>query len=288
MKTPVIQHEESQQPEMQASRERPAPPARTGFRGVVRRHSLVAFFGLTYVLSWAMVPAGAILTFGPLLAALIVLAVAEGKPGLADLGRRLVRWRVGARWYVLAIALPLGATLAALGLNLALGAPVSGLDDLDPWYLLVGLFFLRLVNPLDGPLGEEPGWRGFALPRLQAGRSPLMASLILGLLVAVWHVPLVFVDDLAPVYLFATVGITFLYTWIFNRTGGSVFMTLVAHSAQGVIAFGALGFTGADDTRMVAFITLAICALAVGLVVFDPQAWRRAPAECRIESSPNS
>ena len=288
MKTRVIQKDSVEPPTAPAKSPGPAPPADDrGVRGLFRRHPLAAFFVLTFAISWMFVPAGGFLPFGPLVAALIVLPLAEGRSGLTDLGRRMIRWRVGAKWYVLAIALPLGATLVAVGLNVALGAPVSGLDDLDPWYLLIGLFFLRLINPVDGPMGEEPGWRGFALPRLQANRSPLMASLILGLIVAVWHLPLVFLPDeeLPPIFLLGTVGITFVYTWIFNHTGGSVLMTLVAHSAQGVIAFSALGFNGADDSRGVLLLTGALCLLAAGLLVFDRESWRgRAPAECRIET----
>jgi membrane protease YdiL (CAAX protease family) len=287
MKTPVIQEESVAvltPPRSSPRPPQPAPPG--GLKGLFTRNPLVAFFALAFAFSWWAVPAGEFLPFGPLIAALVVLAVVQGRSGLADLGRRMLRWRVGVRWYVLAIALPLGATLAALGLNLALGSPVSALDGLDPWYLLIGLFFLRLVNPLDGPMGEEPGWRGFALPRLQANRSPLVATLILGTIVAAWHLPLVFLpgEDLAPIFLLGTVGITFMYTWIFNHTGGSVLMTLVAHSAQGVIAFSALGFIGSDDSRMVVLLTAALCAVAIGLLVFDRRSWSgRAPAACRIE-----
>jgi membrane protease YdiL (CAAX protease family) len=269
----------------------PQPAAPGGLKGLFTRHPLVAFFALAFAFSWWAVPMGEFLPFGPLFAALTVLAVVQGRSGLAQLGRRMLRWRVGVRWYVLAIALPLGATLAAIGLNLALGAPVSALDDLDPWYLLIGLFFLRLINPLDGPMGEEPGWRGFALPRLQANRSPLVASLILGLIVAAWHLPLVFLpaEDLAPIFLLATVAVTFMYTWIFNHTGGSVLMTIIAHSAQGVIAFSALGFVGSDDSRMVVLLTASLCAVAIGLLVYDWRMWRgRAPAECRIAAGAKS
>jgi membrane protease YdiL (CAAX protease family) len=289
MKTPVIQEESAAVPTPPRPSPRPPQPAPPGgIKGLFTRHPLVAFFALAFAFSWWAVPAGEFLPFGPLVAALIVLAVVQGRSGLADLGRRMLRWRVGVRWYVLAIAIPLGATLAAIGLNLALGSPVSALDDLDPWYLLIGLFFLRLINPLDGPMGEEPGWRGFALPRLQANRTPLVASLVLGLIVAAWHLPLVFLpgEDLAPIFLLGTVAITFMYTWIFNHTGGSVLMTIIAHSAQGVIAFSALGFTGSDDSRGVVLLTASLCVVAIGLLVFDWRMWRgRAPAECRIETS---
>jgi uncharacterized protein len=243
---------------------------------LIRRHPLPAFFVLTYAFSWWPLPFGAFLPLGPLLAALAVTAVIDGRPGLRTLRSRLLRWRVGWRWYAIALGLPLAVVLGAITLNLALGAPASALDDLDPWYVLVLVFAVRLINPLDGPLGEEPGWRGFALPRLQDGRSPLHASLILGLLVAGWHLPLVFLpgEDLAPVLLLATVAVTFVYTWIFNHTGDSAFMTLVTHAAEGTITLGALGFVAADQSRVTALYTAAWCAVAIGLLVFDWRFWR--------------
>jgi hypothetical protein len=99
------------------------------------------------------------------------------------------------------------------------------------------LFALRLVIPVFSPIGEEPGWRGFALPRLLADRSPFEATLFLGLIVAVWHVPLIFIasEDLPPIFLLTTVAVTFFYTWLFVHTGGSVFITIVAHATEGLI-----------------------------------------------------
>jgi membrane protease YdiL (CAAX protease family) len=243
---------------------------------LIRRHPLPAFFVLSYAFSWWAVPFGAFLPFGPLLGALVVTAVIDGRSGLRALGSRLVRWRVGWRWYAVAVGLPLTVVLGAITVNIGLGAPASALDDLDPWYLLVLIFVVRLINPLDGPLGEEPGWRGFALARLQHGRSPLHAGLILGLLVAGWHLPLVFLpgEELPPVLLLATVAVTFVYTWIFNRTGDSAFMTLVTHAAEGTITLGALGFVAADESRVTALYAAAWCAVAIGLLVFDWRFWR--------------
>jgi uncharacterized protein len=243
---------------------------------LIKRHPLPAFFVLAYAFSWWALPLGAFLPPGPLFAALVVTAVIDGRSGLRRLRSRLLRWRLGWRWYALALGLPLGVVLGAIMLNVGLGAPVSALDNLDPWYVLVLVFAVRLIDPLDGPMGEEPGWRGFALPRLQDGRSPLRASLILGLLVAGWHLPLVFLpgEDLAPVLLVATVAVTFVYTWIFNHTGGSVFMTLVAHAAEGTITLGALGFMAADDSRVTSLYAAAWCAVAIGVVVFDWRFWR--------------
>ena len=290
LKTPVIQAENAAvmaPPRSLTSRPpQPAPPG--GIKGLFTRNPLIAFFALTFAFSWSIVPIGGFLPIGPLIAALVVLAIIEGRAGLADLGRRMLLWRVGKRWYAFAIVVPLAMVSAVIGISFALGTPVSVLDSLDPWYLLLALFLFRLINPMDGPMGEEPGWRGFALPRLQADRSPLVATLILGVIVAAWHLPLVFLpeEDFSPVFLLASVGITFMYTWIFNHTGGSVLMTITAHAAQGVIAFAALGFIGSEETRAVAIFTAVIVLVAVGLVAYDWRFWRsQAPTECRIETS---
>jgi hypothetical protein len=185
-------------------------------RSLLTRRPLVSFFVLAYALSWWAVPLGGFLPCGPLLAALIVIGALEGRSGLLDLGRRMLPRRGRGRWYAIAAGLPVVVAGAAISVNLALGAPVHALSGLGPWYLLLGVAALRLIDPLDGPLGEEPGWRGFVLPRLLATGSPLRASMILGALVAIWHVPLVYLpaEHLPPLFLVATVAVTFVYMWI--------------------------------------------------------------------------
>jgi membrane protease YdiL (CAAX protease family) len=79
----------------------------------------------------------------------------------------------------------------ATAANVALwDAPAPVLSQLA-WTDFALIFAVRVINPLDGPLGEEPGWRGYALPHLQADRSPLRGGLILAALVALWHLPIV-------------------------------------------------------------------------------------------------
>ncbi len=267
---------------------RPSQPVPSGgIKGHFTRNPLVAFFALAFAFSWSIVPIGGFLPIGPLIAALVVLAIIEGRLGLADLGRRMLRWRVGKRWYAFAILVPLAMVSVVIGISFALGTPVSVLDGLDPWYLLIALFLFRLINPMDGPMGEEPGWRGFALPRLQAKHSPLVATLILGVIVAAWHLPLVFLpgEELSPIFLLGTVGVTFMYTWIYNHTQGSVLMTITAHAAQGVIAFAALGFIGSEETRAVIIYTAVLVLVAIALLAYDWRFWRsQAPTECRIEA----
>jgi uncharacterized protein len=251
----------------------------------VRRHPIITFFVLTYVLTWAPLPFGTFFATGPLLAALIVIPITQGWGGLRDLGSRLIRWRVGWIWYVVAIGVPLAIHLISVGLNLALGAPAPSLDQFSPWYAVIAVFAVRLVNPLDGPMGEEPGWRGFALPRLQAGRSPLLATLILALVVTVWHVPLLLPQfGASPIDLLTTFAVTIWYAWLFNRTGGSVLMTLIAHSTEGSIQFGAFWASGAAAARMGWLYCAVWCVVATGLVLFDLQFWRgRAPAAVTVQ-----
>jgi uncharacterized protein len=264
---------------------------------VVRSYPLIAFFVLTYVLSWWTTPLYAagvppffpdfpFLGTGPLLASLIVTSIATGRAGLRELGARMIRWRVGWRWYTAALAIPLGVAVVTMALSVALGAPISALAQLPTLDILLFVFALRLINPLDGPLGEEPGWRGFALPRLQgAGHSPLGATLILALLVAAWHLPEVLVTQrLPPIALLGAFAVTFWYNWLFNRTGGSVFMTLVMHAAEGTFAPAVLRvFEGADFARAFAIYVAMTCLMAVALVVIEREAWRR-PAVAGTEA----
>ncbi|MFL5698866.1 MAG: CPBP family intramembrane glutamic endopeptidase [Ktedonobacteraceae bacterium] len=190
----------------------------------------------------------------------------------------MIRWRVNWRWYAAALGIPLAVAVVAIALNVALGAPVPSLAKLPPLTTFLLVFAVRLINPLNGPLAEEPGWRGYALPRLQgSSRSPLLASVILALLVVGWHLPLVVVaHQFPPIGLLGAFAVTFWFTWLLNHTGGSVFMTLVMHSAEGT--FGPLAgfgsFAGADFARWFSIYVVVACVVAIGLVVFDWKAWR--------------
>ena len=125
-----------------------APPTGwTSFRGFVRRYELVIFFALSYLIAWSTLPFGSFLAFSPLFSALIVVAIAEGWRGIAQLGRRLIRWRVKWIWYVAAIGLPLLVHAVAVGLNMAAGAPAPSLAQFQPWYAVLMVFGLSMVNP---------------------------------------------------------------------------------------------------------------------------------------------
>ena len=252
----------------------------------IRRHPIITFFVLTYALSWWAVPFGGFIPAGPLIAALIVIPITQGLSGLKALGSRMIRWRVRWYWYALAIGLPLAVHLITVALNVGLGAPAPSLAQFSPLSGLIVVFAVRLINPLDGPMGEEPGWRGFALPGLQADRSPLVATLILALLVTLWHVPLLLpAFGATPWDLLGTFAVTIWYTWLFARTGGSVLMTIVAHSTEGSIQTSAFWAAGAAAAARVGLLyALVWCAVAIGLVVIDWRFWGSpSPAQATMQ-----
>ena len=246
----------------------------------VKRHPIVAFFVLAYAISWAFLPIEAVrfLPSGPLFAALIVIPITRGWAGLKELGLRMVRWRVRWYWYAVALGLPLAVHLLYVGLNIASGAGVPALTFTSLTTFLM-LFTIRLVNPADGPLGEHPGWNGVALPGLQATYSPLVSTVILAVLVAGWHLPLFFLEKggLQPSILVGglatTMAVTFWYAWLFNHTRGSILLVVAAHSVEGSIQAGGWTYMG------------LWLAVAIGLVVFDPKAWR-APAPSEATTQP--
>ena len=247
---------------------------------VVRRHPQITFFVLAYAVAWAFVPFGYFGAFGPLAAALIVVPLTRGRAGLRELGSRLVRWRVRWFWYLVALGLPLAIHFVTAGLHTAAGADVPSVTAASVSAAAL-TFLVRLVNPADGPLGEEPGWRGFALPGLQSRYSPLAATTILALVVAGWHLPLFFHEEggLQPPVLVGglvtTVAVTYWYSWLFNRTGGSVLMVVLAHSIEGSVQAEGWIYVG------------VWCVVAVGLIVCDRKAWRR-PVDPRVVTSPEA
>lgn len=251
-----------------------------GILDLTRRQRLGFFFVLTFVVSWAAWPfttgSPVLFTFGPLVAALAVIGLTEGPPGYRDLVSRLLRWRIGW-WWVVAAGTPLAVLAVASLANVALwGAPVPDLATVG-WGALAATAALRLVNPGDGPAGEEPGWRGYAQPRMQAVASPLGATALLGVFAALWHLPLILAGSLSLVALPVTFAITFVYAWLFNRTGGSLLATLVFHVLQGTVGYQVLGFTGIDAERMDLVTGALWVALAVAVVAVDRQVWRTAP-----------
>lgn len=178
-------------------------------------------------------------TFGPMVAAVILTAQESGRAGLRSLLSRVVRWRVAPIWYGVALLGPLVLTLGAIVLEVAVlgGQPpslrllIGELPSTLLTLLVNAVYMLIFVT-----LGEEVGWRGYALPALQARYSALLASVILGVMWALWHLPVFFNPDTSysnlPFFSFLPfiVLITVIMTWLFNSTGGSVLMAMFFHA----------------------------------------------------------
>ncbi|MFC7138045.1 CPBP family intramembrane glutamic endopeptidase [Halobaculum litoreum] len=221
--------------------------------------TLIRFFGLTFLLSWGaflpvvlgLVPVGSATPlvvasiFGPTVAALALTCRADGLGGVRRLLARLVRVRVPLRWYAAAL-LPVG--LGLLGwwyLHLTAGAGPLGRFGGDlgtlPLPVVVALFLVSSLG--SGALAEELGWRGYALPRLQARFDALGASLLLGAVWAVWHLPVFLLTDAGTTlpfewYLPRLLALSVLLTWVFDHTRGSVLHAVFLHAAvNGTEAF---------------------------------------------------
>jgi hypothetical protein len=204
------------------------------FRQFVSHFPLVTFFILAYATSWStVVPMnGSLLPHGPAIAALIVLGVTTGRRGLADLWRQTTHWRVAWIWYLVAPGIVVAYILSAFVVNFLLGATVTSTSHLQSSSAVLPIIVMLL---LFGGQWEEPGWSGFALPRLQerfASRPVglLLASLILGALRAGWHLPLVLYGAISwydcLLYSFA---LQLLITWLYNRTNQSVPIVMLFH-----------------------------------------------------------
>ena len=215
-------------------------------KAFLQRHRLVGFFLLAFLLSWY--PWIIALTrgrtsgpnpLGPLVAGIIVTAIVSGRSGLREFFSRLVRWRVGVKWYAIVFAAPLLICLIAVAITLCFvrnshvsGLSIEKLREVPERFLFILLFV---------GLGEEPGWRGFALPQLQTKHSPLIASLILAPIWALWHLPLVGNEFPLPIvapFVLSVFGGTFMLTWIFNGTGGSVLLPMLFHATLNTVGAG--------------------------------------------------
>ncbi|MFC7382330.1 CPBP family intramembrane glutamic endopeptidase [Sphaerisporangium rhizosphaerae] len=233
----------------------------------MREHPLLTYFTLSYGITWlcwlpyilsetglgllpirypeilgssqtlGVLPGGYL---GPITAAFIVTAVVDGRPGLRRWAKRLVRWRVSPRWYLgVLLAVPVVAVVSTFPLPGALA------DFRIPGATVLLLYVPMLVMQfLTTGLAEEPGWRDFAQPRLQARYGPLAGSLILGPLWGAWHLPLFFsewadwpnVDWLMMAeFVGSAIPLSLVMTWVFNRTNESLPVVMLFHASVNTV-----------------------------------------------------
>jgi membrane protease YdiL (CAAX protease family) len=206
------------------------------------------------------------------LAAFIMAGVTGGRAGIGRLLRRIVLWRVGIQWYLFAIVgIPAIMVLGAIvlpGVPASFQTPALSLVLTYPVTFVVAFF-------IGGPLGEEIGWRGFALPRLQWLHGPLLGSLILGPIHVFWHLPLYWLPawgtprdtflDLVW-YFLAGFAATFIYTWLFNNTRGSVLLATLMHTSFDAFFVERLFLAPIAGSNL--GLTIGLGVLALLLVVF--------------------
>ncbi|HEU0292594.1 MAG TPA: type II CAAX endopeptidase family protein [Anaerolineales bacterium] len=219
---------------------------------VVAQYPLPSFFILAIFITWLLAlpslffempfkpfqTAGA---YGPLLAAVIVSAVV-GSADLKSLFARMTKLRFGLRWYLIAIFGNLLLYLLVAGLA---GAPLMQ-SLAEKWTLIFSLYLPALFTSyLVNPIGEETGWTGFALPRLQQRFRPWLAAVILGVIWAIWHLPAFFVPSemgaFSPVnfifFMLSSIFIRIVWTWVTNNAHGSGIAGILLHASSNAVSF---------------------------------------------------
>ncbi len=249
------------------------------------RSRLVAFFAVAFAWSWtcwllapaikaqSALAAGVLSSlggFGPGVAAVTVVGYGGGRAALRAWLGRCLQWRIGWRWFALAFFLP----LALMGLAAAMHAALGGRLEPTPitGQLPLAAANLVLILLLGGPLGEEFGWRGYALPALQTRCGWRVSSLILGAAWGLWHLPLFFTADtlqgripLLP-FLLSSVALSVVFAWLFNRSRGSVLPALVLHTAVNWWAWVVPGLPVAANLQQFALLLGLLVLLAIGLL----------------------
>jgi hypothetical protein len=224
----------------------------------VSRHQLISFFVLAYAIAYAIalislyvinIPQNTffsyVMIFSPTISALVVSAISGGWQGIKKLLSGFTRWKFGFGWVIATLSLTLIPLLVALVYTL-LGNTSPGIKPgTTASFLLLNLLY-TLIN---GPLGEETGWRGFALPRLQRRFGALVSSLILGVIWACWHLPFYFISagqDGIPFYIYVVMvlAITIFITWIYNNTQGNLALCMLAHFCFNFNSAFIVGFLG--------------------------------------------
>jgi len=174
-------------------------------------------------------------TFGPFFAAVGMVSRTSGFRGLGAFIGQAFRWRVGIRWYAAALLAPAAIRIVVLYVHVLKGGTVPDLSDATRWLAVPSTFLLVLL--IGGPTGEEFGWRGFLLQRVQPVFGVFGASVMIGVISTVWHLPLFWIPGAAqshlPLAIFAvrTVALSIISTWLYNGTRRSLLFVLLFHAS---------------------------------------------------------
>jgi len=255
----------------------------------LKDNPIPAFFALTFLIAWSiwlplgiLAPGNILFTlpgaWAPTISALILIGLSEGRNGIRQFLKRVLRWRVGFQWYLIVLFGVAVIAYLAIGLGTLFGvpAPEITLPNGLPREALIGflpIFFLINIF-VGGPLAEDIGWRGYILPKMRERMTALNASLIIGGLWAVWHLPyFIFPGWNAatgniPFHWFAllTASWSVLFAWVYVNTE-SVLMPVLFHAAINT-TLGTLGVLGQGNSGQIPLLlNMVLTWLAVGFVV---------------------
>lgn len=215
---------------------------------VSMRIQLVVFFVLSFIIAWlawlpavlnpkAPQPLSILGLFAPAISAVVVLWWVQGGAAVVALFKRYTIWRFSIGWYLVALLLmPIIYVIALLITLFSTNGSFANLFFANsPLFILVAYVYLMVINS-----GEEIGWRGFALPLLQSVlRGPVSAGLVLGVIWGLWHLPLYINPEVAtmpyPLFIALTVGLSLIYTHLFNKSRGSLWTVVMLHAATDVL-----------------------------------------------------
>ena len=248
---------------------------------------LVTYFLLTYVIAWAIeVPLALakqgviqsilpqwfhyLVAYAPMLSALIVTWATQGQPGLKELWERITRWRIGGIWWVAAFSPLLLGLVVVLAMNLISPNKIS-LSELGEVNFLpplgIGALFLWIFT---FGIGEEIGWRGFALPRLQRNHNALSATAILAFFWALWHLPQFFYLFEPGIAMGWAIGLftgAVVFTWLLNSTNGSILPVAIFHGC-----FNYVSSSNAGGGLLAAIVSTLVMIWGVAVIfIYKPK-----------------
>jgi len=225
----------------------------------IQRHQLVVFILLAYSISWwpwiwyqydPITADAPILPMGPFLAALILTALCGGWAAVIAWLKNILNWRVGWQWLLFSLALPVAFTFGAVGLNFLLGAhSVASFQIPDVGSIAFRFLFIFLWIGL----GEEPAWRGYALPKFLQSHNALVAAILLGIVHVIWHAPLYGVEyDSANVlpWGITVICVSIVICWMYLNTNGNLLLPMLLHTSNNTIALVWKMFSGNDQLQL--------------------------------------
>ena len=236
---------------------------------------IIAFTPSLFVATGLLSPAWSQLSaFSSSLAGIALVLIEGRKDGLRELLSRALIWRVSIQWWIFALSFMVVPALTTPYLFHLLGGPAVDWSGLKPLYAAIPSFFVLTI--LAG-VGEEFGWRGFLLPRLQARHNALVSAFIVGVVWSVWHIPMFLIKGTMQYQLQLQRGLilailgyavwliahSIQFTWLFNNTKGSVLMAAVLHGATNAWS----GYFGVNKLPFNGILILAIVSALISFVI---------------------